>query len=139
MYSIGFCTVSPKANGKGIKEEQKTSFNGKICQIQEISDDGSMLVLNETGTALGMFEKDEILNHFLCDLSYSGFVLPPKLGFLNKMLYVNKLTQRKGGYNNLLKQMVIVSSLHKGEYNDNFLFQIENAENAEQLRKQKTK
>lgn len=137
MKSIGFCTISPKAKGRGIQDFQMTSFLGKICQIQDLNDDGDILALNETGTALGMFEKHEIINYFLCDCSsMQGVILPPNLEFFDKMQYYNKLTSRKGGYNNIIKQMVIIASLHKGQYTDAFLFQKENEENLEKLRKQ---
>lgn len=53
-----------------------------------------------------------------------GFVLiPPGLDFAKKMLEASKRIGRKGGYNDLIRRMVVMSSLHYGKFNDDFLFQ----------------
>lgn len=48
---------------------------------------------------------------------------------MEQMMYVHKVTTRKGGYNNLLKNMVIQVSLMNGKLTDDFLFQKEREEN----------
>ena len=83
--------------------------------------DDSVLVLNPQGTALAMFDKEDVLRSFKCSY-FNGVVLPPNLDLDEKLVFHYKLTTRKGGYNTLLANMVIANSLIKGEYDDRFLF-----------------
>ena len=64
---------------------------------------------------------DDVYRHFLCD-EYGGVLLPCGLSTGEKMIQSMLRLTRKGGYNELLRKMVIVTSLHKGEFNDDFLF-----------------
>lgn len=122
----GFCTINPNATtGKGILPEFMDKFLGQICKVMEFDSEGGALVLAVDGSALGMFESKDLLNKFECDVE--GYViLPPNLNFYEKMLYLEKLTMRKGGYSPIIGKMVIVASLHKGHYEDKFLFQLQN-------------
>ena len=100
-------------------------YQGQILRAMELNDKTqSALILNKNGTAMGMFDYDQIDLKFKGKL-VSGVVMPltyndnPML----ELIEVAKRTERKGGYNSIVKNMVIVTSLQRGEFNDNFLFQ----------------
>ncbi len=97
-------------------------FIGQTCAVMEFGVDDCVLVLNPQGTALASFDKEDVQRSFKCGYSL-GIVTPPDLDILNQMLYVTKAEQRKGGYNNLVRNMVIAASLSKGEFSDSFLWQ----------------
>ena len=97
-------------------------FIGQTCAVMEFGVDDCVLVLNPEGTALASFDKEDVQRSFKCGYS-GGIVTPPDLDMLNQMLYVTKAQQRKGGYNNLIRNMVIAASLSKGEFSDSFLWQ----------------
>jgi hypothetical protein len=71
-----------------------------------------------------MFQKQDIYRGFKCGYS-SGIVTPPDLDKINQMIYVEKATNRKGGYNQLVRNMVIQASLMKGQFYDNFLWSLQ--------------
>lgn len=101
-----------------------SEFLGKICSVMEFGVDGCVLVLNPIGTALAMFDKEDIVKSFKCSIS-GDTVCPPDLTALGILSYVVKCQERKGGYNGLLKGMVIRASLMEGKFNDNFLWQLQ--------------
>lgn len=96
-------------------------FIGKMCPVIEFGADKSVLVLNPKGTALAMFDKQDIYRNFKCGY-VNGVVTPPNLDGMEKMMYVAKAKNRKGGYNELLRNIVIQASLSKGEFNDSILW-----------------
>ena len=124
METIGFCIIKKDATtGKGIKDNMLDTFLGKVCAIQDRNEhDGGVLVLNPENSALGMFEAEDVEKYFLCS-TVGEYILPPNLSEFEKMMYVTKLSTRKGGYNHLLAKMIIMSSLNNGQYEINFLFQ----------------
>lgn len=64
---------------------------------------------------------DDVQSHFLCD-QVGDVLIPPGLSELDKMLEMNKRTMRKGGYNDILRRMVVINSLRKNKFDDDFLF-----------------
>ena len=117
---VGFCTISKNATScRGA--ENPSEFTGKDCAVVEFSN-GDVLVLNPQGTALAMFEQKDVYRKFKCGY-VNNVVTPPNLDLIGQMAYVGKCMTRKGGYNNILKNMVIVASLQKGEFYDSFLWQ----------------
>ncbi len=120
---VGFVHINKNATTcKGAKNPNE--FIGQTCAVMEFGDDGCVLVLNPQGTALAMFDKEDCYRSFKCGYS-NGVVTPPHLANLDQMMYVLKSQQRKGGYNWLVRNMVIESSLMKGEFHDNFLWQMQ--------------
>lgn len=120
MDIVGFAVIKKDATTcKGANNPNE--FMGEICSVIEFGHDGDVLVLNPKGTALAMFEKCDVTTSFKCGYS-SGVVTPPDLEVFHQMAYVVKATTRKGGYNKLVRNMVIAASLHKGEFNDNLLW-----------------
>jgi hypothetical protein len=102
--------------------ENPKEFIGEVCAVMEFGYDGCVMVFNPKFTALAMFDKEDIQSSFKCGYS-NGVVTPPGLNMIEQMMYVSRAQTRKGGYNNILKQMVIAASLHKNQFNDGFLWQ----------------
>lgn len=135
MEVMGYCTINKNATtGMGIYLE---TFIGKDCRVMEFANDGGVLVVNSQASAMATFEKQDVYRKFECSV-WGDVICPPKLNFVERMMYMAKVTTRKGGYNLLLKNMVIQASLMKGKFNDDFLFQKEREENLEKMAKQKT-
>ena len=117
---VGFVNIKVNATTcKGAKNPSE--FIGKTCAVMEFGVDDSVLVINPEGSALAMFDKEDINRSFKCGYM-NGVVTPPDLDMMNEAMYVMKVQTRKGGYNNLLRNMVIQASLMKGKFYDNFLW-----------------
>lgn len=117
---VGFVTISRNATTcKGALEPNE--FIGKNCSVMEFDREGGVLCLNPQGTALAMFDKQDIARSFKCGYR-GGIITPPNLDMLGEMSYVIQAQQRKGGYCGLVRNMVIEASLMKGEFTDSFLW-----------------
>lgn len=120
MNIVGFVDIKRDATTcKGT--ETPDEFIGKTCPVMEFDTEGGVLVLNPKGTALAMFDKQDIYRSFKCGYT-GGVVTPHDLDMMEQMMYVAKAQSRKGGYNNLLSNMVIQASLMKGEFHDSILW-----------------
>lgn len=120
---MGFAHIKKDATTcKGAKNPSE--FLGQICAVIEFGVDDCVLVLNPQGNALAMFDKEDVFRSFKCIVS-GNIICPPNQNSLDTILYVGKCIERKGGYNNLLKNMVIHASLVKGKFNDSFLWQLQ--------------
>lgn len=120
---VGFAHIDKNAKTcKGAKNPNE--FIGQTCAVMEFGVDDCVLVLNPQSTALAMFDKEDVYRSFKCGL-VSGVVTPPNLEFLEQMMYVQKAQTRKGGYNSLLRNMVIEASLMKGQFHDSFLWALQ--------------
>jgi hypothetical protein len=118
---VGYCQI--KSGAKSGKPETEYDFTKAIfLRVMEFDSEGGVLVINPEATELAMFDVVDVKCSFKCEV-YMGCILPPDLDIMQKMLYANKLMGRKGGYNLIIKNMVIMTSLHKGRYSDGFLFQ----------------
>lgn len=71
-----------------------------ICQVNSMTDVGA---------------------YFLCD-SFANVLLPTGLNPVQKMAESARRLNRKGGYNDIVRKLVIAASIQKGEFYDNFLF-----------------
>lgn len=127
MFDIeGYCIIKTDATtGKGTKPE---SFLGKTVRVVEFGKhDGCVLVVNNEATAMCMFDKEDIARSFNTIHSFKcgqvgDVVTPPGLNPIEQMMYASKAMARKGGYNHIVRQMVIASSLHRGEFCDSILW-----------------
>lgn len=117
---VGYVYI--KKNPVGMSAESLNKFSNKICEVIEFAVDGGCLCINPDKTALGMFDKSEIVKSFECSAD-NNYILPPNLNEFEKMVFKLKLENRKGGYDNIVKSMIIVASLHAGKYTDELLFQ----------------
>ena len=97
-------------------------------RVLEFATDGGVLVVDAEGSGLCMFDKCDVITSFKCSVENDVIIPPDITDFMQKMLYVTKVNMRKGGYSNILKRMVIAASLHKGEFNDSFLWAKEKEE-----------
>jgi hypothetical protein len=117
---VGFAHISKNATTcKGARNPNE--FISQVCPVMEFGFDGCLLVLNPQSTALAMFEKEDAYRIFKCGY-YDGVITPPDLDTLNQMMYVIKAKQRKGGYNWLVRNIVIEVSLMKGQFHDSLLW-----------------
>ena len=133
MDIVGYCTIDRNAT-TGVAKNIN-SFLGKDLRVMEFAADGGVLVLNPEATELAMFDKKDVYRKFECTIC-GDVICPPRLDMMGQMAYTYKVTTRKGGYNPLLKGMVIQASLMKGKFNDSFLFQKQEEEERAKQRKQ---
>lgn len=123
MDVVGFVHINRNATTcKGAKTP--TEFIGNTCAVMEFDSEGGVLALNPQGTALAMFDKEDIYRKFECKVQ-GDIICPPNGDILSDMQYVTKCMMRKGGYNKLLSRMVIEASLMKGKFNDAFLWALQ--------------
>lgn len=116
-----------------IKRDAKTgksaipldNFIGKVCRVMEFTPEGDVLVVNSEATGLASFDACDVYRKFECKV-LGEILTPPEMNTVEQMVYATKVQTRKGGYNPLLKQMVIQASLMKGKFNDHLLFAMEN-------------
>lgn len=95
---------------------------GNILRAMEINENTkSVLLIDSSATQMGMFEMSDVILKFTCE-EFSGVIMPKGLGMVEKMAYAASRQGRIGGYPLIVKNMVIASSLEKGEVNDDFLF-----------------
>lgn len=120
MDIVGFAHIDKNATTcAGAKHPEQ--FIGKTCRVMEFGVDESVLVLNPEGTALAMFEKQDVYRSFKCKV-VSGVICPPGLEFIDEIAYQMKCVNRKGAYTPILRNMVIEASLMKGVFHDSFLW-----------------
>ena len=125
MDVVGYATIKKDAVGQS--PLPMSEFQGQDVRVFEFASDGGALVINAKATGIAMFDKEHIYRKFECGVS--GDVLtPPGMNVVDQMMYMSKVLSRKGGYNNLLKNMVIQASLMKGKFNDQFLFAVQQQE-----------
>jgi hypothetical protein len=96
--------------------------------IQDVAVDNSgFLILvnaeNIPQCLVDVRDMSDVARYFFCE-EVCGIVCPPNLTELQKIGFRMSRLTRKGGYNNLIRNMVIAASLHKGEFTDDFLFAI---------------
>lgn len=122
MDLAGYALIDRDAK-TGVSPAPMSDFCGKSCRVIEFgAHDGGVLVMNDEGTAIGTFDKEDITASFRCS-QQGEIVCPPDLDPIGQMMYVAKATGRKGGYNRIVRQLVIAASLHRGEFCDSLLWQ----------------
>ena len=118
---IGYdCNVDPN-----VYEDIKADLmRAPYVRIVDIAVDGSgFLLLEPKGRALvDVRSMDDIERWFECRVR-GEVVLPKTDDEVQLMVEMGKRLCRNGGYNRILKGMVILNSLMKEEFDDNFLFE----------------
>ena len=120
MDVVGYCLIKKDATTGAAKNIDK--FIGHRVRVMEFASDGGVLVISSDASEMAMFDACDVLRKFECT-DDGNFIMPPKLDIICQMAYRVKAMSRKGGYVPLLREMVIQASLHKGEFNDGFLWQ----------------
>lgn len=126
MEVVGYAIISKTAT-TGTSAISLDEFRGQTVRVFEFASDGGVLVINAKATGLAMFDKQDVKASFECSLFPSPMgdvVCPPEMknDFLKKAQYATLVNSRKGGYNNLLKDMIVAASLHYGKFNDHLLW-----------------
>lgn len=113
---------------QGISAVPMERFQGKPCRVYEFARDGGVMVMDPEATGLASFDKEHVAASFRCTMN-GMVVCPPDIHTLDQMVYVGRCLARKGGYNDLLRKMVVAASLHRGTFTDGFLWQLQNEPN----------
>lgn len=123
MNIQGYCIIKSGAEFDFLTmpDQDPKEFWGKPIRIMDFGVDGSVMVVNNNGNMLATFKKEDIAAMFKCEMQ-GNVVCPPGLNEIDKLLYVGKCLGRKGGYNDIIRYMVICASLHKNEFNDSVLW-----------------
>jgi hypothetical protein len=122
MDPQGYAILKPSADCTMAVGEPQNWLNPKAIHIAMELNDRSQSALLINGAEMGMFEYSDLQHYFRCDRQ-GEILLPPGLDMFEQMLYASLATQRNGGYNEIVKKMVIMASFHKNEFNDNFIWQ----------------
>jgi hypothetical protein len=125
MDVVGYCTIKKDAVGQS--PLPMSEFQGQDVRVFEFDSEGGALVINAKATGIATFDKEHIYRKFECGV-VGNVLTPPGLDMLEQTIYVGKVMMRKGGYNELLRNMVIQASLMKGKFNDQFLFAVQEQE-----------
>lgn len=119
---VGYCTIK-KNSASIITAGDRKDYEYAFClRVLEINEGGDVLCLAPDGKSIASVNGEDVKNIFKCS-TIGECILPPNLSDFEKFLYVEKLINRTGGYNSIIKSMVIAASLHSGKYTDDFLFQ----------------
>lgn len=118
---VGYAIIKKDAT-TGTSPISLDNFLGKTVRVLEFAKHGGVLVIDSQASGIATFDDCDVEYKFECS-EMGIYLMPPGLDVMQQMAYQFKLMNRKGGYNNIIRQMVIGASLHKGKYNDNFLFQ----------------
>lgn len=121
MEVVGYALIDTKAKDV-ISPISLDNFKGEIVRVLEFAIDGGVLVIDDKGTGLAMFDKEDVIRSFRCG-QVGEVVTPPDLDMIAQMSYVSKATNRKGGYNRIVRKLVIACSIHKNEFCDTVLWQ----------------
>lgn len=117
----GYAQIAKNATSGIGAIDPKLFTEDMYCRVIEFVNDGAVLVIDREANGLMVFEKEDIVSSFKCSV-VNGVIIPPDLSFMQATLYMHKCLNRKGGYNKTLSAMVVMASLRKGKFNDDFLW-----------------
>lgn len=121
--NVGYCQIKPDAVGQSPDELSK--FRGKPCRAMEINHRSkSVLVIDPEGTAMGMFDFDQIQSMFECQ-SMCGLLIPPGLDPVESLMYSTRVLsdiRNQQRDMNFIRKLIIVQSLMKGKFCDTLYF-----------------
>ncbi len=120
MDVVGYATIKDKPTTY-TGHLPVEAFTKQPVRVMEFTDDGSVLVMSPNADGLGMFDACDVHRKFECIVN-GEFIIAPGTSFTSQMVYMAKVMARTGGYNQLLRQMIITASLHKGTFTDNLLW-----------------
>lgn len=129
MEVVGYCQLKKNAVPCMSAVPAERFLNDRVRVLEFSKVDGSVLVVDRGATGLASFNKEDIEYSFECSL-VGDVILPPGLTEIEKIVGAGYRTMRKGGYPPVVREMVIMNSLRKGKFDDDFLFQKEREEAA---------
>lgn len=119
MDIVGYCIIRKGAKtGNGASLEK---FIGETVRVMEFCSDGGVMVLSRDAQTLATFDKEDVQCKFECKEN-AGYIFPPDMDIIAQLVYMTKVQTRKGGLVPILKEMIILNSLHKGVFTDNLLW-----------------
>ena len=122
MDPQGFAILKPNANCEYAVGDPKRWTDPKVIHVAMELNERTKSALLLNGAEMGMFDYSDLEYYFRCDRS-GDILLPPGLDMMEQMIYAGLAANRNGGYNKTVQKMVIMASFHKGEFNDNFIWQ----------------
>lgn len=122
MNPVGYALIKEDFKTKNTGALDPKSFTTQPVRVMEFARDGGVLVMNPQATAIAMFDADDVRASFEATV-HGDYVMPPNLELTEQFIYMNRCMTRKGGYPPILKNMVIMASLHKNHFNDSLLWQ----------------
>ncbi len=121
MDIVGYALIKKDAK-TGVSAIPIEKFTTQAVRVMEFGHDGCVMVVDPQATGIAIFDKEDVVKSFRCTV-LGHFICPPDLNVVDQMIYTAKAGSRKGGYNELVAQLVIGASIHKGEFNDSLLWQ----------------
>ena len=119
----GFCTLKSVETVIGYAGDPKELLDVLYLEIWDIAVDNSgFMVFSPKHNLLACVDMEDVKQHFFCGV-VNDIVVPPNLSFFDGILSAAARRNRKGGYGDIIKKMVILNSLRKGEFDDRFIFQ----------------
>lgn len=115
--------LNPVIHRDEIEKLKSELLKNKILTIQDVAvnNSGFLCIVRDPDCLVDVRSMDSVHRYFLCD-SMGDILLPPGLPEKQKFIEITKRVTRDGGYNTVIKNMVIAASLSKGEFYDDFLF-----------------
>lgn len=118
----GFCILKSTQTVRGYAGDIAELLNTPLVIFDVAVNGDGFLIMNKSMTAMADVRMPDVDRYFLCEI-IGGVVIPPDLSIEQKMAEITKRRARKGGYNDIIKNMVIAGSLAKGKFDDRFLFE----------------
>lgn len=117
MERVGYAYIREGADTcKGALRPDE--FIGKPVVVMEFASDGGVLCLNLQGSALAMFDKQDVQMKFECGF-YGEHITPPNLTNFEQAVFVASLPPMEQYKDfRMVRSAVIVKSLFEGEFND---------------------
>ena len=118
-----FIGYSKEHDPDGYNDIEQGLIKALYIPVVDIGTDGNSLLCIEPGgrALVDVCSMADVACWFQCR-ERGDVVLPVCDDELELLAEMSRRIARKGGYNHLLKGMVILNSLRKGEFNDDFLF-----------------
>jgi hypothetical protein len=120
MDVVGYAIIREGADA--ISPIPLEKFYKNRVRVMEFATDGGVLVIDNYASGLAMFDKKDVISSFRCE-PFMGVICPPNLTMGEKFEYYARCMNRQGGYNSIVREMVIAVSLHRGEFSDSLLWQ----------------
>jgi hypothetical protein len=99
----------------------KAMHSGSNNIFDDRSQDEIQKELKDIWIGKPMFDLKDTSTFFECH-EEGGIICPPKMEMVERIFYMSKVMNRKGGHNPIVRSLVIGHSLHKGEFCDSVLW-----------------